>query len=89
MLKVLVLLQSTSSRSCISNAPNVLVAATLLKLSRVFHLNVTNHVREEDEVLWAEFEMAFADAWMDTSKKQNAEHAQKCVCKFRGAEMWD
>ena len=48
-----------------------------------------NHVREEDEVLWAEFEMAFADAWMDTSKKQNAEHAQKHVCKFRGAETWD
>ena len=31
-----------------------------------------NHVREDDEVLWAEFEMAFHDAWTDTSKKQNA-----------------
>ena len=31
-----------------------------------------NHVLEDDEVLWAEFEMAFHDAWMDTSKKQNA-----------------
>ena len=31
-----------------------------------------NHVREDDEVLWTEFETAFNDAWMDTSKKQNA-----------------
>ena len=31
-----------------------------------------NHVREDDEVLWTEFETAFHDAWMDTSKKQNA-----------------
>ena len=31
-----------------------------------------NHVHEDDEVLWAEFETAFHDAWMDTSKKQNA-----------------
>ena len=31
-----------------------------------------NHVREDDEVLWAEFETAFHDAWTDTSKKQNA-----------------
>ena len=30
-----------------------------------------NHVREDDEVLWAEFETAFHDAWTDTSKKQN------------------
>ena len=27
-----------------------------------------NHVRKDDEVLWAEFEMVFHDAWMDTSK---------------------
>ena len=31
-----------------------------------------NHVREEDEVLWSEFETSFLDAWTDTSKKQNA-----------------
>ena len=31
-----------------------------------------NHVREDDEVLWAEFETAFHNAWTDTSKKQNA-----------------
>ena len=31
-----------------------------------------NHVREDDETLWTEFETAFHDAWMDTSKKQNA-----------------
>ena len=31
-----------------------------------------NHVREDDKVLWAEFETAFHDAWTDTSKKQNA-----------------
>ena len=31
-----------------------------------------NHVREDDEVLWAEFKTAFHDAWTDTSKKQNA-----------------
>ena len=31
-----------------------------------------NHVHEDDEVLWAEFQRAFNDAWMDTSKKQNA-----------------
>ena len=30
-----------------------------------------NHVREDDEVLWAEFETVFHDAWTDTSKKQN------------------
>ena len=30
-----------------------------------------NHVREDDERLWTEFEMAFQDAWTDTSKKQN------------------
>ena len=30
-----------------------------------------NHVRKDDEVLWAEFETAFHDAWTDTSKKQN------------------
>ena len=30
-----------------------------------------NHVGEDDEVLWTEFEMAFTDAWTDTSKKQN------------------
>ena len=31
-----------------------------------------NHVREDDKVLWTEFETAFHDAWTDTSKKQNA-----------------
>ena len=31
-----------------------------------------NHVCEDDEVLWAEFETAFHDTWTDTSKKQNA-----------------
>ena len=31
-----------------------------------------NHVCEDDEVLWAEFETAFHNAWTDTSKKQNA-----------------
>ena len=31
-----------------------------------------NHVHEDDEVLWMEFETAFTDAWTDTSKKQNA-----------------
>ena len=31
-----------------------------------------NHIREDDEVLWAEFETAFHNAWMDMSKKQNA-----------------
>ena len=40
----------------------------------VTHTDTTqpNHVREDDEVLWAEFETAFHDAWTDTSKKQNA-----------------
>ena len=40
----------------------------------VTHTDTTrpNHVRKDDEVLWTEFEMAFQDAWMDTSKKQNA-----------------
>ena len=41
MLKVPVLLLSTSSRSCSSNELSVLVAATLLKSSRMFHLNIT------------------------------------------------
>ena len=40
-LKVPVLLLSTSSRSCSSNELSVLVAATLLKSSRMFHLNIT------------------------------------------------
>ena len=31
-----------------------------------------NHVREDDKVLWAKFEMVFHDAWTDMSKKQNA-----------------
>ena len=31
-----------------------------------------NHVCEDDEVLWTEFETAFQDTWTDTSKKQNA-----------------
>ena len=31
-----------------------------------------NHIRKDDEVLWAKFETAFHDAWTDTSKKQNA-----------------
>ena len=31
-----------------------------------------NHVREDDERLWTEFETAFQNAWTDTSKKQNA-----------------
>ena len=30
----------------------------------------TNPVLEMDEVLWAEFKMAFRDAWTDMSKKQ-------------------
>ena len=30
-----------------------------------------NHVCEDDETLWTEFETAFHDAWTDTSKKQN------------------
>ena len=30
-----------------------------------------NHVREDYEILWTEFETAFHDAWTDTSKKQN------------------
>ena len=30
-----------------------------------------NHVREDDERLWTEFEAVFQDAWTDTSKKQN------------------
>ena len=30
-----------------------------------------NHVCEDDERLWTEFERAFQDTWMDTSKKQN------------------
>ena len=40
----------------------------------VTHTDTTqpNHVREDDEVLWAKFETAFHDAWMDMSKKQNA-----------------
>lgn len=29
-------------------------------------------MREDDEILWAEFENAFLAAWTDTSKKQNA-----------------
>ena len=31
-----------------------------------------NHVCKDDERLWMEFERVFQDAWMDTSKKQNA-----------------
>ena len=31
-----------------------------------------NHVQENDEVLWNDFETAFLAAWTDTSKKQNA-----------------
>ena len=31
-----------------------------------------NHVQETDETLWTDFETSFIDAWMDTSKKQNA-----------------
>ena len=31
-----------------------------------------NHVQENDEVLWSEFETTFLTAWTDTSKKQNA-----------------
>ena len=40
----------------------------------VTHTDTTkpNHVCEDDEVLWAEFETVFHDAWTDTSKKQNA-----------------
>ena len=30
-----------------------------------------NHVCEDNEILWTEFEMVFQDAWMDMSKKQN------------------
>ena len=30
-----------------------------------------NSVREDDEILWTEFETAFLAAWTDTSKKQN------------------
>ena len=30
-----------------------------------------NHLREDDERLWTEFETAFQDAWTDLSKKQN------------------
>ena len=31
-----------------------------------------NHVHEDDEVLWSNFETAFLNVWTDTSKKQNA-----------------
>ena len=41
MLRIRVLLQSISNRSCVSNKPNALVTAIPLKSSRVFHLNVT------------------------------------------------
>ena len=39
----------------------------------VTHTDTThpNHVCEDDERLWTEFERAFQDTWMDTSKKQN------------------
>ena len=30
-----------------------------------------NAVHEDDEVLWMEFKTTFADAWMDTSMRQN------------------
>ena len=32
----------------------------------------TNSVRENNERLWEEFEMAFHDTWTDMAKKQNA-----------------
>ena len=31
-----------------------------------------NHIHKDNEVLWAEFKTVFNDAWMDTSRKQNA-----------------
>lgn len=42
------------------------------KLAKQTDTSTTNWVREDNEVLWAKFEMALLAAWTDTSKKQNA-----------------
>ena len=42
------------------------------KLANRIDTSKANWVREDNEVLWNEFETAFLAAWMDTSKKQNA-----------------
>lgn len=38
-----------------------------------------NWVREDNEVLWQEFETAFHDAWTNTGKKQNAYNQLMCL----------
>ena len=67
-----VLSLSTSSRSCASNKPNILVTALLLKSSRVFSLNVTLTQTSLWLPLplntWTEGENAMSPK--DTSKKQ-------------------
>ena len=42
------------------------------KLADRIDMSKVNWVREENEILWNEFETAFLAAWTDTSKKQNA-----------------
>ena len=41
------------------------------KLAARIDTTKRNHVQEDDEVLWSEFENAFLDVWTNTSKKQN------------------
>ena len=42
------------------------------KLAGRIDTSKANWVREDNEILWTEFETAFLAAWADTSKKQNA-----------------
>ena len=42
------------------------------KLADRIDMSKRNWVREDNETLWSEFEMAFLTAWTDTLKKQNA-----------------
>ena len=48
-----------------------LAADTCYGLGVVTDTTHINHIRKDDERLWTAFKMAFQDAWMDTSKKQN------------------
>ena len=49
------------------------------KLDRRIDTSTTNWVREDNEILWTEFETAFLAAWTDTSKKQNAYNQLMCL----------
>ena len=55
------------------------------KLADQIDMSKCNWVREDNETLWSEFEMAFLTAWTDTSKKQNAYDQLMCLTMSR----WD